>query len=523
MTRTIDLTAHDAPSRLKADVCLIGAGAAGSFLAHRLARRGVDVILLEAGADDTRSGAEMGFDPDIVSTRYNGAFEGRAFGLGGTTARWGGVLIPHSKLDLGDATRPDPAWSHIVDVVARRSDAVRQILGVNGPAEYEEFPRRALGRVAHELESSDVALGSAEMLPFQTRNLRRLIEGDDASVHPITIVVNAVASGWSFVPDGSTARVTEVVARSRSGRTLTVNARDVVICAGALESARILLEFDAASNGQALLGRGNVGCGLGDHLSSRIGGVIRDDVALAAKQFAPEFRTGMLKTIRLSDKPLLREGVRHFAHFVFPIENPGFELAKKVLFGIQGRSIPKVSIGEMVRGSVGLAALGFDRVVRSKLHVPADTAVGLQIDVEQVPAPENRITLTSTRDEYGRLKAQVAWRITEEDRRRIERCKQAVLATWSKLGASVPRVAPYSDDLAESKPHDAYHPVGVTRLGTDDHAVVDPWLRARGTANLYVAGTGVFPSAGTANPTFSMLCLADGLADTLASAPRSLA
>jgi choline dehydrogenase-like flavoprotein len=52
-------------------------------------------------------------------------------------------------------------------------------------------------------------------------------------------------------------------------------------------------------------------------------------------------------------------------------------------------------------------------------------------------------------------------------------------------------------------------------MGTDEEATVDLDLRVRGTQNLYVLSTGVFPSAGTANPTFSMLCLGDMLADKL--------
>ena len=75
---------------------------------------------------------------------------------------------------------------------------------------------------------------------------------------------------------------------------------------------------------------------------------------------------------------------------------------------------------------------------------------------------------------------------------------------------------------AQPKPYDAYHPVGTCRLGVDEAATVDLDLRVRGTENLYVLSTGVFPSAGTANPTFSMLCLGDRLADKLAKSDVEL-
>jgi choline dehydrogenase-like flavoprotein len=53
-------------------------------------------------------------------------------------------------------------------------------------------------------------------------------------------------------------------------------------------------------------------------------------------------------------------------------------------------------------------------------------------------------------------------------------------------------------------------------MGSGSEATVDFDLRVNGTANLYVLSTGVLPGAGTANPTFSMFCLGDRLAETLA-------
>jgi choline dehydrogenase-like flavoprotein len=45
--------------------------------------------------------------------------------------------------------------------------------------------------------------------------------------------------------------------------------------------------------------------------------------------------------------------------------------------------------------------------------------------------------------------------------------------------------------------------------------VVTRDLLVRGTTNLHVLSTGVFPSAGTANPTFSLLCFGEALATRL--------
>ena len=60
------------------------------------------------------------------------------------------------------------------------------------------------------------------------------------------------------------------------------------------------------------------------------------------------------------------------------------------------------------------------------------------------------------------------------------------------------------------------HPMGTTRM-TDQPklGVVDSDCRVHGLANLYVAGSSVFPTGGFANPTLSLVALALRLADHL--------
>ncbi len=59
--------------------------------------------------------------------------------------------------------------------------------------------------------------------------------------------------------------------------------------------------------------------------------------------------------------------------------------------------------------------------------------------------------------------------------------------------------------------------MGTTRMGHDPStSVVDRDGRVHGMANLYVAGSSVFPAAGYANPTLTIVALALRLADHLA-------
>jgi choline dehydrogenase-like flavoprotein len=61
------------------------------------------------------------------------------------------------------------------------------------------------------------------------------------------------------------------------------------------------------------------------------------------------------------------------------------------------------------------------------------------------------------------------------------------------------------------------HIMGTTRMGRSRaDSVVDRDCRVHGYANLFVAGSSVFPAGGFANPTFTIVALAVRLADEIA-------
>ena len=88
-------------SRITADVCIIGSGAAGITLAVELSRHGIATVLLAGGRRRERSS-----DRDL----YRGVVEPahphepleeyRRRAFGGTTIAWGGRCIPFDPIDF---------------------------------------------------------------------------------------------------------------------------------------------------------------------------------------------------------------------------------------------------------------------------------------------------------------------------------------------------------------------------------------------------------------------------------------
>ncbi|MCS3700179.1 choline dehydrogenase-like flavoprotein [Salinibacter ruber] len=498
------------------DVCIVGAGAAGIYLGVRLARKGLDVVILEAGGQVCDDGDAVGFEAELQGMAYRGADEGRAFGLGGTTSRWGGVLVPHTEHDHRPCQNGQfEPWRHIVRVVAEHSDTVLDTLDLRPRLDGDALAHRDLGEEAEAVVNSGLDLQIAQYLPFRRKNLATLLDDVPDGHENLTVLLNAVATGWqlSTTPDG-TSRVSRVEASCGSQR-VTVSAQSFVVAAGALESARILLEMERQADAAPFPEEAAIGDYLGDHLSCPIARVPSEERTRAASLFRPRFAGGRMYYFRVLEDSVPDDAPRSFAHFIFENESPGFELAKEVLQGLQARTFPDVSPAEVMKGLKGVAALGWNRWVHSRLHIPADTPARLQLDVEQRPSAQNRIRLGDRKDEYGRPVPVIEWEIKDDDYDAIRQTARRFLERWPGPEHGLPELRPASEDIAERKPYDAYHPVGVCHLGKSAEAVVDPELQAYGTENLRVLSTAVFPTAGTANPTFSMLCFAEMLAGQL--------
>ena len=93
--------AGDACVTCDAQVCIIGAGTAGLFLARLLRQQGLNLVLVDAGGSIARSSVEMNEHCEQLGTYYRGAESGRSFGLGGTSVLWGGQMIPLAESDFG--------------------------------------------------------------------------------------------------------------------------------------------------------------------------------------------------------------------------------------------------------------------------------------------------------------------------------------------------------------------------------------------------------------------------------------
>ena len=102
MSRIFDLE-RDRPATQpsdNADVCIIGAGAAGIVLAVELLRLGKRVTLLEGGGPDVEEPSQDPYRSVLAGLPHRGIHSGRFRAKGGTTTRWGGQILEFDEADF---------------------------------------------------------------------------------------------------------------------------------------------------------------------------------------------------------------------------------------------------------------------------------------------------------------------------------------------------------------------------------------------------------------------------------------
>lgn len=182
---------------VQAEICIIGAGAAGIYLARQLSHQGKSVVLLEAGSVACADASTVNFDALFEASHYPGATAGRFFGMGGSTSRWGGQLVPHTDHDLRSGTDSFDTWSHIVKNVSSNAPHVLQQLGYLKDFAFDSYPHQVLGQAAFDLHESGIESQAGLMMPFRLKNLVGLLTNYDGAVQP-KVFFNAVVKSWTL-------------------------------------------------------------------------------------------------------------------------------------------------------------------------------------------------------------------------------------------------------------------------------------------------------------------------------------
>jgi choline dehydrogenase-like flavoprotein len=508
------------------DIIVIGSGAGGGTLVHRLAPSGKRILLLERG-DWLRREPQNWSTPDVfVTNRYISQdtwydaetakpFQPQVhYFVGGATKLYGAALYRLRKEDFGELRHHDgisPTWPisyEDMEPYYTQAEQLYQVHGARGedPTEPPASAPYPFPAVSHEPRIQQIAddLATAGHHPFHAPCGVMLNEHDmaystcvrcgtcdgfpclvhaksDAEVlavrpaleHPnVTLLRNAQAVALHTNAAGTAVTEVEV---DRDGSRERFSADIVVVSCGAANSAKLLLASatdkhpNGLSNGSDQLGRNYT-----FHYSQAV-------LALSKEPNPTVFQ----KTLGLNDFYLGADD------YEFPLGN----------IQMVGKSQADMYRGEKPLQTKLAPERTLDRI--------AAHAVDFWLSTEDLPMPGNRVTL----DRDGNIRLSYTPTNRESAQRLFHKLRDLLGQIGMHPEHLIPRHAYLKTDIPVAG---VAHQAGTCRFGADPGAsVLNTDCRAHELDNLYVVDTSFFPSIGAVNPALTAMANALRVGDHL--------
>ena len=527
------------------DVCVIGSGPAGAFVAHELVAAGARVVLVEAG-DAVTPGALTHLPPSAFKHRgtwqerqapyYPDGIDGevryqtpaisvdRIRVLGGRSVHWNAVCLRFSADDFREKSVGgiEEDWPISYDDLAPYYAYVERTIGVCGTreglatlpdGEFSEPPPPL--RCAEQIASVACRQAGLRLIPTRKAmqvgrgGLRmpchycgRCMQGCDVGAiftTPNTLLPRALASGRLTLrtnalvrrllvgPDGLV-RAASVVDRKTRGDE-EVRARLFVVSCGSIESARLLLNSACPRHPNGLANSSDL---VGRYLTGHAVGTL---YGYLSKLAGPGGRRGALGALDHSYIPrpeVTGGGGKYVGGFGAQVQYADLDFPHHAT---RVRGFGAGFKAEVKRLQPALLQMGgFAKVVAQR---------------------ENRVTVDASRtDRYGIPSPAIRFEFGDNDRALFSDMMDRLSAIYDKAGVEMF----FRNDRLGGL---ASHETGTCRMGADPRSsVLDPFCRAHDVPNLFVVDGSPFVTLPEKNPTLTIMALAVRTARHIADATR---
>lgn len=514
----IDTRTFSQNDPLKTDICIVGAGAAGITIAKEFINTDMNVLLVESGGVKFHHPTQFLYRAENIGRDYQPMEFTKRRQFGGSTVTWFGRCRPLDELDFETRSWiPYSGWpfdkTHLDPFYIRAKDYC-QLVSDDYSVDTEYFKENG-AQTKRFYFSPPVNFG--EIYKNELANAKNM----DVLLHANVINIGLKKDGAS---------VDRILCKTLNGKTFTIKAKVFILAASALENTRLLLASrDIRSNG---IGNQNdlVGRFFMEH-PHIFNGVVESFPKGFPSQFTKlnyDFEQSNLEVvdaIGLSQERMRRERLLNGSAFLVsrPLHKAGDlyyshkSLALLRLMDIVGHREPpnqnvlKYMVHVLKHANTNINLLL--NAIRGKFK--RERRFVLRLQMETVPNPESRVTLSERRDALGEPRVALNWRTTAQDVEAYQRFDDILRKELSKEGMRIRKIDhDLSSDGWPVSMLPAKHAMGTTRMHKDEkQGVVDEHCRVHGVQNLYVAGGSVFPTSGMANPTLTIVALAIRSAD----------
>jgi choline dehydrogenase-like flavoprotein len=518
-----DFRSLDRPPAIEADLCIVGAGAAGITLAREFLTSKLRVVVIESGGFELEAATQALYRGESVGLKYYPLDSCRLRFFGGTTGHWNGQCAPLNEIDF--QVRPwvaDSGWPITraeLDPFYKRAHSV---IGL-GPYVYDDNVRRMLRMPAPRLDPAKLEVRFWQF----SRRLRfgQVYRQDLQNSHNVQVYLHANLVNIQTTPDSSV--VDHIEIRSLEGTVAKVKARAFVLAAGAIENARLLLlsnhvESEGIGNRFDLVGRYFM-----EHAEIECGSILPLNPVTFLESYRRQWLDDLiyLPGLRISPERQEEEHALNCGAMILYDMDPDSGVKAMIDVASSLKKTGKLpdhlwtKLWHVLSDLDDVAVGAYRYFVKKEEPLGKPTLVRIAGISEQAPNPQSRVSLSDEKDRLGLNRPRLDWRLTDLDKRGLSLLPRLLGMELGRLNLGRVRLADWLQgngfEAAKGLGGGPHH-MGTTRMSDDPkRGVVDRNCRIHGNANLYVAGGSVFPTSGYNMPTLTIVALALRLADHL--------
>lgn len=497
-------------TQIEGDICIVGAGAAGISMAMEWTGRKERVILLEGGGFSVDSEIQSLNKGKNLGQRYYPLQSSRLRFFGGTTAHWAGYCAILDPIDFEirdwvslsgwpiERTELDPFY-----------ERVHKILEL-GPYEYDPdyWEREKEAYVQLPFEETKLQTKMWQFSPptrFGTSYQDEIVNAEN--VHLFTY-----ANACNIEANENVSNVQQIQVRTLEGKSHWVKANNYILACGAIQNARLLL----ASNSQAEKGLGNehdwVGRCFMDHLEVYTGHLFLPQPAPLDMYMHEVFETNARGELKVAEELQRENKLLNCSISLGP--SPEDEQPEPWIEKFPDEASKTVQLWKDLEKAYEAGQI-------PPIDPSGHTEYLLFTRSEQQPNPDSRIILSGEKDSLGVPRADLNWQLTPLDKQSIRQSYEILANEVGRIGLGRVKLMDWlyeDDNIWPSSLGGGWHHMGTTRMSENPNdGVVDTDCKIHGINNLFVAGSGTFPTSGVANPTLTLVALTLRLSDHLKS------
>lgn len=441
-------------------IAVLGAGTYGSYVINSLLYKypNAQITLFDVGDKSVKSEKEIGFYSFLKKAKYKGLTDGRYFGFGGASDKWGGQLLTYTD---NDYAHPDAFMKDVIKIDKARKDEMLAKFNIENKFSENYINDKMFTKTGVWLS----ALHRNFFWWFKVNKRKQ---------------VKILSNKRVVRLESTNGKKIEAVVYLDGDKEKKASFDYYFLTSGAFESVRILMSSGLMPEKVHF----------SDHLSMKVF-KIKGGTVIGSEDFVFRMRGTSLITKRMVGEV---NDCSYYVHPVFNLKFPFFTALKEVLFK---HHFEWKYIWMALKDIPHCMGFAWAVLVLRRMYV-MNNEWFLYIDIEN-PSLDSYISLSKKTDAFGIQGLDVYYDVGNDAKLIFKQAKEYVIELLNQNAVNYDVL---EEEVNVQTCEDIYHPYGMF----DFKNIEDYFNR---WSNMLVVTTGCLSRSGGINPTASMLPVVD--------------